>query len=111
MAVDGYNRFAELIGTHPDLAMFRRFSTLNSKNILFMQGELIHLETQLRDIACEDRTSDDPERVAFEFCIRTLKGPHDSVDKKEQWSKILEVRDKLKEYSPWQQIPEPFPTR
>lgn len=97
--MDGYNRLAALIGTSQNLAIFRRFSILNSKNLLYMQGEIIHLEKELNAIACEDKESDDPEKAEFEFCIHTLKGPHKCEDGDDQWCKILEIRQKLKEYS------------
>jgi hypothetical protein len=97
--MDGYNRLAAVIGTDRDLAIFRRFSILNSKNLLYMQGELTLLEAELRAIGNEDKESKDPEKAEFEFCIQTLKGPHTCKDGDQQWRKILEIRQKLKEYS------------
>jgi hypothetical protein len=97
--MDGYNRLAAVIGTDRDLAIFRRFSILNSKNLLYMQGELTLLEAELRAIANEDKESEDSEKAKFEFCIQTLKGPHACEDDNQQWRKILEIRQKLKEYS------------
>ena len=97
--MDGYSRLSELIGTHPDLAIFRRFSVLNSRNLIFMQGELTHLEAALETIATEDRKSQDPQRADFEYSISTLMGPHTSAHGHEQWDKILEIRGKLKDYS------------
>jgi hypothetical protein len=97
--MDGYNRLAAVIGTDRDLAIFRRFLILNSKNLLYMQGELALLEAELRAIANEDKESKDPEIAEFEFCIQTLKGPHVCKDGGQQWRKILEIRQKLKEYS------------
>ena len=97
--MDGYNRLAAVIGTDRDLAIFRRFSILNSKNLLYMQGELTLLEAELRAIGKEDKESKDREKAEFEFCIQTLKGPHACEDDNQQWRKILEIRQKLKEYS------------
>lgn len=97
--MDGYNRLAAVIGTDRDLAIFRRFSILNSKNLLYMQGELTLLEAELRAIGNEDKESKDPRKAEFEFCIRALKGPHACEDGDQQWRKILEIRQKLKEYS------------
>ena len=95
----GYSKLAALIGKYNDLAIFRRFSMLNAQSILYMQGELIHLEAELKMIALENRTSAEPEKVDFEYSITTLIGPHKSEDGHEHWTKILEVREKLKEYS------------
>jgi hypothetical protein len=97
--MDGYNKLAALFGTHHDLAIFRRFSILNAKNLIYMQGEIVHLEAELNTLACEDKGSKDLEKAEFEFCIHTLKGPHKCEDGDEQWLKILEIRQKLKEYS------------
>jgi len=95
----GYSRLAALMGKRRDLAIFRRFSALNAKNLLYMQGELIHLEAELKMIALENRKSTDPKKADFEYSISTLMGPHTSEDGNEHWAKILEIREKLKEYS------------
>ena len=101
----GYNQLASLIAKHQDLAIVRRFKTLNAENLLYMQGELTHLEVQLKTIALENRVSQDPQKVDFGFSISTLMGPHVSEDGHEQWATILEIRERLKEYSSWQQRP------
>ena len=64
-----------------------------------MQGELALLEADLRAIAKEDKESEDEEKADFEFCIQTLKGPHVCEGGDQQWRKVLEIRQKLKEYS------------
>src|SRR2546423_9509780 len=95
----GYSKLAALIGKHHDLAIFRRFSVLNSKNLLYMQGELVQLEAELNMIELENRASRDPEKVGFEYSVTALMGPHQSEDGHERWAKILEIREKLKEHS------------
>ena len=95
----GYSRLATLMGTHHDLAIFRRFSTLNAKNLLYIQGELTHLEAELELIAGENRNSGDPEKMGFEHSITTMMGPHNSEDGHGHWATILEIREKLKDYS------------
>jgi hypothetical protein len=99
--MNGYSRTAGLVGTHCEFAIFRRFMVLNAKNLLYMQGELMHLEAELRAVAIEDKESKDQEKAKFEFCIHALKGPHESPDTGLQWSKILAIRAKLKDYSLW----------
>ena len=98
--MDGYDLLATLMGEHPDFAIFRRFLTLNAKSLLYMQGELTYLHAELRVLASENRVSNDPERKDFDFSIETLMGPHVSKNGDEQWSKILEIREKLRAYSP-----------
>jgi hypothetical protein len=39
------------------------------------------------------------KKAHFEFCMHELKGLHMCADGDEQWPKILEIREKLKEYS------------
>ena len=95
--MDGYHRLAAVIGTDRDLAIFRRFSVLNAKSLLYMQGELTHLEAQLQAIAHEDKKSE--KTADFEFCIQSLKYTHDCEDGDVQWRKVLEIRQLLKEYS------------
>jgi hypothetical protein len=95
----GYSRLAALIGKRHDLAIFRRFAVLNAKNLLYLQGELILLEAELRQIELENRVSKDPQKADFEFSISSLMGPHVSEDGYEHWTKILEIREKLKAYS------------
>jgi hypothetical protein len=95
----GYSRLAALMGNHHDLAIFRQFSVLNAKNLLYMQGELTHLEAELKMIALENQNSSDPEKMAFERSITTLMGPHQSKDGHDHWATILEIREKLKAYS------------
>lgn len=95
----GYSRLANLMGKHHDLAIFRQFSELNVKNLLYMQGELVRLEAELEMIALENKTSRDREKIGFESSISTMIGPHNSEDGHEHWAKILEIREKLKDYS------------
>jgi hypothetical protein len=103
----GYSRLAALMGKHPDFAIFRRFSAMNSLNLLCLQGELTHLQTELEMIATENRKSKDVEKAEFEYWISTLMGPHDSEDGDRHWATILEIREKLKEYSSCLQPPQP----
>jgi hypothetical protein len=95
----GYSHLAIVIGKYHELATFRKFSVLNAKNLLYMQGELIHLEAELKMIAGENMHSKDPQKADFEFSISSLIAAHALEDGDEHWAKILEIREKLKEYS------------
>ena len=46
--MEGYDRFAQFMGTHPKLAISRRFGALNLRNLLYLQAELIYLEDELK---------------------------------------------------------------
>lgn len=95
----GYHRMAALVGTNPDLAIFRRFSILNTKNLMYMQGELIELGVELDLLASQDRDSQDLDMTQFEFSVERLMAAHASDSGSKQWDKILEVRQKLEAYS------------
>ena len=95
----GYSRLAALMRNRHDLAIFRQFSDLNAKNLLYMQGELVRLEVELKMIANENKKSRDPEKIDFEKSITTMIGPHRAEDGHKHWAKALEIREKLKDYS------------
>jgi hypothetical protein len=46
--MNGYSKLASLMGAHPELAIFRRFGTLNAQNLLYLQAELIYFENKMR---------------------------------------------------------------
>ena len=89
-----YRALAELVGRQPGLAVFRRFSSLNAKNLLYLQAEIADLEQQLGDCEKKDLESDDTDQSQFLWSVAELKKSNG-----EQWQKILELRIKLKEYS------------
>jgi hypothetical protein len=95
----GYSRLAALMRNRPGLAIFRQFSDLNAKNLLYMQGEMVRLEVELEMIATENKNSRDREKIDFEKSITTMIGPHQVEDGHKHWAKILEIREKLKDYS------------
>ena len=94
----GYSRLAALMRNRHDLAIFRQFSDLNMKNLLYMQGELVRLEVELEMIASENKNSTDRQKVDFEKSVTTMIGPHRAEDGHKHWAKVLEIREKLKDY-------------
>jgi len=95
-----YHILASLISLQPDFAIFRRFLAANARDLLRLQGEITHLESDLQSIIAADRVSGDPERAEFEFCIASLKGPpHPSRESGLQWQKQVELGHKLATYS------------
>ena len=93
-----YNRLAALMGEHQELAVFRRFQTLNAKSLLYMQAEILHLGSELKSIELEDQRSKDIHRASLHTSVFNLKESSDS-DHHLQWSKATELRDKIKRYS------------
>lgn len=97
MADQGHSKVAEFMSHHTELAIFRRFSKLNLQNLLYLQAELTHLESDLADLAVRDRA--DPNRVSYCSDWWFLAQSDEDYDDKGQWDKVLQIRDKLKEYS------------
>lgn len=93
---EGYARIAKFMGRHDDYAIYRRFRHLNTQNLLYLQAELVHLERQLSSLAKRDMLH--PDRLYFTkdwWSLSQNEGDEDS----EQWEKVLEIREKLDEYS------------
>jgi len=95
-----------MMGSHPELAIFRRFGAMNVQSMLYLQAELVHLELQLREYARDDEQSRDPERRAFSLNWQKLSESTTNSDDK-QWKTMLRIRETLKEYS--KLIPEAKP--
>ena len=93
-----YGKLASLMGTYHEMALFRQFAALNAKSLLYMQSELVHLEAELLNIELEDTYSGDSQKEAFRVSLFKLKRSS-GTDKDLQWRKVLEIREKLKEYS------------
>lgn len=89
-----YHSLAGLMTEHPPLSTFRRFATLNNKNLLYLQAELSILEDELERLEKADQRADDHNRRQFQWEARRLiesNGP--------QYAKFLEIRAKLEKYS------------
>ena len=94
-----YSSLAELLGNHDGLAIYRRFATLNAQNLLYLQSELINLEDELKRLVLADSNSNDEQRRSFKSDITALKAAPAHEPEGRQWLKVLEIREKLKEYS------------
>ena len=95
-----YNKLSKFMGSWPEVAIFRRFGALNAQNLLFLQAELVRLEDQLQSIREDDAQSADLEKKQSHQSWRSLVLAHEQGDAStSQWQKVLEIRDKLKEYS------------
>ncbi|KAK2769441.1 hypothetical protein FQN52_005029 [Onygenales sp. PD_12] len=97
----GYDELAKFITADPGLSIYRRFSYLNTKNILYLQAELVNLEAQLERIIREDIQSQEPNRELFPYSLWHLKwfGQDPKSRDSLQWTKVLEIRKTLKEYN------------
>ena len=95
---EGYPKLAALQGTYPQLGIYRRFSTLNARNLLYLQAELVILETNLNEYTNKDRVAEDQNARLHNKNWYFLNKRKDGVVNS-QWHTMLRVREKLKEYS------------
>ena len=99
--VEGYPKLACHIGKYAQSAIYRRFGSLNSQNILYMQAELAHLEKSLRKVEAEDSAIPEGNRSKYSKDWYWLKN-YAAVEHSKQWETVLTIRQKLKDYSLFQ---------
>ncbi|KAF4200565.1 hypothetical protein CNMCM8927_002827 [Aspergillus lentulus] len=98
----GYDKLAAFLGSHPEFQYFRRFSTLNTKNLLYLQAELANLEQELQDIIQEDKelAAQEEKKRKYPFSVWHLKSSaNDPCVDSYQWDKVKEVRELLHQYN------------
>ncbi|KAL8851884.1 MAG: hypothetical protein Q9221_003207 [Calogaya cf. arnoldii] len=93
-----YNKLATLMGEYQELASFKRFQQLNAKSLLYMQAEILHLDSELSGIEREDQRSRDELCSSFHTSVFKLKESYGSAHDM-QWRKVLEIREKLERYT------------
>lgn len=52
---NGYPELAKIMGPVPGMALFKRFSSLSARNLLYKQAELLHLGERLQQMDNFDR--------------------------------------------------------
>lgn len=99
-ALQGYPKLARFIGERPGYAIFRRFSDLNARNLLYMQAELLDLEEDLWESEVDDAR--DQDLKALQFSMRRIRsGKFEEGDSKirQRWELYRDMRSLLKEYN------------
>jgi hypothetical protein len=96
--IEGYPKLACHMGTYPEYAIYRRFGSLNSQNLLYYQAELTHLERKLRrleaaDLGCAEGNSSNYSKDWYWLNNSVFE------ETSEQFETVLEIRSKLKDYS------------
>lgn len=80
--MEGYAKLATLMGAYPEVAIVRRFAALNMQRILYLQAEIVELESRLREIEQEDKLSGNVDRAdcAFDWlALQSYTEPDHSV--------------------------------
>jgi hypothetical protein len=100
----GYPKLAYEMGSMPEIAILRRFASLNVQNLLYFQAELVILEKRLREmelessrLQCEGRPRMPETGYAQDWY---WLGHDDNDPQNRQWQTVLRIRQRLKEYSP-----------
>lgn len=96
---EGYDKLSSLVGRYDKLAMFRQFAALNTKNLFYMQAELVNDEAELEGIVQEDKRSTDPGKALYHASWTALKEPLRNGKPSTQLRKVVEIREKLEKYS------------
>lgn len=99
-APPGYPKLAELMNILPETSVFRRFGTLNSLNLLYLQAELTDIEHKLRRAQVEDHTTKEGFKRLYAKNWYFLQASAQDGDDK-QLQLIALAREKLDNYSKW----------
>lgn len=100
--LEGYDKLATLLSSDPGLQYFRRFATLNTKNLLYYQAQIANLEDELNDIIAEDKSLGDryEGKKNYPFSVYYLEQSlRDGSCDANQWEKFVEIRELLSKYS------------
>lgn len=105
------------MGPYPQLAIFRKFGSLNMLNLLSLQAELTRLEKKLKaTVKSDDKSVGEASKYSTSFLAMLQQTDLSAADQSEepgdppekpeqsglmpaQWRVILEIRRKLDEYS------------
>jgi hypothetical protein len=96
--IKGYPRLASQIELRPDLAIFRRFGSLNAENLLYFQAELTMLERDLHDQQLEDHSSGHSRKSKYALSWYQLESSGLDGDER-QLQLVFRMREVLKQYS------------
>jgi hypothetical protein len=96
--VRGYPMLAREIEQVPEIAIFRRFAALNARSLLYFQQELTDMEDRLKQLEYRDILSDRGWRKDYAIDAASLQHSV-AFDDPAQWTLVLQIREKLKQYS------------
>ncbi|KAF2735880.1 hypothetical protein EJ04DRAFT_434191 [Polyplosphaeria fusca] len=106
--LEGFPSLSALLSSDPDLQVYRRFNRLASRNLLYLQAEILDLESRLKefdaedlDIAnAEDDSSDWMETKLNARCWEVFRERAEQGHEKsrERMKVIRELRERMGEY-------------
>jgi hypothetical protein len=92
----GYDELSTLIGSYPELAMFRRFGPLSAKVLLCMQAELLDLEDDLNIISEIDFKDWESREILTSWAKANAATSENGADLRRR--KVKEAQEKLERY-------------
>ena len=96
-SVKGYPKLAVLFGLLPQVACYRKFSSLTNRILAYHQARLTRLELRLRDLELADSFSQEGDRQRYSrdwtFLVDSGAEGHG-----EQWEVVCEIRGVISEY-------------
>ena len=99
--VQGYPKAAGYIERVPEAGIFRTFTALNARCLLYRQAELARYENELQEFEDIDRRSNDADRTSYSVNWNYLKNSEKCADPeaRRQWYLLEEMFPKLHDYS------------
>jgi len=94
--MEGYAKVAHLMASQEEFAILRRFRELNIQRLFYLQAEIIHLESEVKELAKRDAAHEDRVFHATDWWSLSQTG---EVEDLEQWQKFSELSKKLDLYS------------
>ena len=94
----GYNKLAILMSKNPEVAILRRFGTLNMLNLLYLQAELAELERKFETAYLDDAVSNNADVREFCKSMVALRKSKDGPNG-DQLEQFLAIQGKLEKYS------------
>lgn len=101
--MEGYAQIAARMSRHPNLAMVRGFKAVAIQNILYLQAELHHLESEYHKVVKADKESGSEDSQIYSrdwyTLSRSIDVDHDGGAGSKQWSLVLQIREVLEKYN------------
>ncbi|KAI9807353.1 MAG: hypothetical protein M1833_000096 [Piccolia ochrophora] len=98
--LDGYPDFAAYVASDKELAIYHRFARLSTRNLLYLQSELLVLQARLEEIdEYEQGQDEDMDVMQAARCWETFaeKATENTRDG-EKMKLVLQIRKLIKEY-------------
>jgi hypothetical protein len=97
-SIMGYIKLSNFMVTK-SYPIFRQFQASAARDLLYLQAELVHLESEYQKVSKSDRETDETdERHFYAFEWWHLSASENRGLGGEQWALALEIRRKLREY-------------